>query len=165
MNSINDVKNLFTERLKELADENKIEPKDLTIIIQKYKDERPGSKRDEMVFLEYIRKEDAEKPGQKTTVFNRELNIAKQIVKVKQLVDFNQKERKLRTALEFIANMLREELMQANKESGGCSLYEVRVMVYTVENDPIIPVMEIYKEGSNGGRRLLTWKELEDITG
>jgi hypothetical protein len=154
INSIEDVQELFSATLKELAEENKVEPKDLTIVIQKYKCEEPGKERDEFVFLEFIKR------GEETD-FNRELDVPRDIVKP-DLVDFHNTEMKLRLVLGFMAGMLREELAGPN---GGCELYDVRVEVYTNQNDPIDVKMIIYKEGSSIGRRELTWDQLADIAG
>lgn len=145
MNSISDIQKMFIERLKFFASQNEVAVTDIKIQIlcDEKKDET-----EQVQFLEFVK-------GQ----FKRYLRIKEDILNLKNF-DFLAKQFKLNFAIGAIANALMERL---RKKHGGCTKFQVRMVIFVRKPEQEVPYIQVYKDGDLTGGEYITWEELEEI--
>lgn len=142
LDGVEDIQNLFIERLKEYAFTNGCKVSEVKILIC------TNPKTGGILFNQYVNAE-----------FIKTLDIKEEVLGIKHF-DFLLKEQKLKMALNYIQGSFREGFMQ---KYGSCKAEDVMVFIYSKHDDPIVPLIEKYKQGHRADRTFVTWKELEEL--
>lgn len=142
MDSIKSIQDIFLDRLKEFAKINGCKITDVKILVFY------NGKTKNTEFNEYI-----------NNSFSRKLVIKTDILGITKW-DFLMKEQKLMFAIGILQGAFMEELKRIH---GTCDKDELRVMIYSKEEENPFPIIERYKEGHRADRRIVTWEELEEI--
>lgn len=142
LDSGEDIQNLFIELLKECAFATRRKVSQVIILI--FTNPLTGG----IQFNQYVNNE-----------FVKTLNIKEEVLGIKHF-DFLLKEQKLKMAINYIQDSFREGFIQ---KYGSCKPEEVMILVYSKQDDPIVPLIEKHKRGHRENRTFVTWQELIEL--